>query len=98
MSKVDSSIPLRDGNEISPGSVFEALISTNTKLEDIKVKREAIIKAFDENMKNRPVKHDEGHILLLSWEELLDDLEVKPEVQNKSRHGFCWLHALICVG
>jgi hypothetical protein len=80
MSKVDPLLPLHNGTELRSSSQFESLSSTTTISEDIKVKREAIRQAFDENMKNRPVKHDEGHVLLLSWEELLDDLEVKPEV------------------
>jgi hypothetical protein len=49
-------------------------------MEDMMSKREIIRRAFEENMKNRPVKHDDGHVLLLSWAELLDDLEVKSEV------------------
>lgn len=38
-------------------------------------------KAFDDNMKNKPIHHDHGYVLLLSWEDELDDLQVKDEVR-----------------
>ncbi|KAF2657863.1 hypothetical protein K491DRAFT_714156 [Lophiostoma macrostomum CBS 122681] len=50
-------------------------------------------RAFDENMRNKPVKHDKGFVLLLSWTDELDDLKVKPEVDRlqdmfQSGYGF----------
>ncbi|KAF2470784.1 uncharacterized protein BDR25DRAFT_303768 [Lindgomyces ingoldianus] len=37
---------------------------------------------WDKNMQNKPVKHDRVCVLLLSWREELDDLKVKPEVDQ----------------
>ncbi|KAF2186442.1 hypothetical protein K469DRAFT_686852 [Zopfia rhizophila CBS 207.26] len=39
-------------------------------------------KTFDENMQNKPVKHDQVFVLLLSWADELDDLKVEPEVKK----------------
>jgi hypothetical protein len=69
----------RNENGKGPNTQIEMLVMTTTT-EDMMSKREIIRRAFEENMKNRPVKHDDGHVLLLSWAELLDDLEVKSEV------------------
>jgi hypothetical protein len=41
--------------------------------------------AFEDNMQNKPVKHDETFVLLLSWADELDDLKVKPEVRKLKR-------------
>jgi hypothetical protein len=38
-------------------------------------------KAFDDNMRNKPVYHDKTFVLLLSWADELDDLDVKHEVK-----------------
>lgn len=35
---------------------------------------------FNNSMKNKPVKHDEVHVLIWTWGEELDDLKVKEEV------------------
>ena len=39
-------------------------------------------KVFDDNMQNKPVKHDEAFVLLLSWADAIDDIKVKPEVRS----------------
>ncbi|ORY09325.1 hypothetical protein BCR34DRAFT_589428 [Clohesyomyces aquaticus] len=36
-------------------------------------------RAFDEKMQNKPVKHDQAFVLLLCWEDELDDLNIKSE-------------------
>jgi hypothetical protein len=46
-------------------------------------------KAFDANMRNKPVKHDKGFVLLLSWSDELDDLKVKPEVSMTPSLEIC---------
>ena len=35
---------------------------------------------FNQNMKNKPVKHDEVHVFMWTWDDKLDDLKVKKEV------------------
>lgn len=37
-------------------------------------------KAFNDNMENKPVKHDKVHVFMWTWEEEFDDLNVKKEV------------------
>ncbi|KAF2268850.1 hypothetical protein CC78DRAFT_575834 [Lojkania enalia] len=39
-------------------------------------------KAFTDNMRNKPVKHDRGYVLLLSWAPALDDLGIKDEFDS----------------
>ena len=38
-------------------------------------------KAFNNKMRNKPVKHDHVCVLLLSWSPVVDDLQVKKEVR-----------------
>jgi hypothetical protein len=58
--------------------------TTPTTPEMVRVKRDRLLfqKVFDDNMKNKPVKHDKGYVLLLSWEDKIDDLNVKDEVSE----------------
>jgi hypothetical protein len=35
---------------------------------------------FNQNMKNKPVKHDKVHVFMWTWDEDQDDLKVKKEV------------------
>jgi hypothetical protein len=72
--------PGLDGNETNPSIEDGGYIAPTTVQEDQKAKRQAIRKVFDENMKNRPVKHDAAHVLLLSWDDTLDDVGVQTEV------------------
>jgi hypothetical protein len=39
---------------------------------------------FNDNMRNKPVKHDHVHVLLWTWGEALDDLKVKEEVSDST--------------
>jgi hypothetical protein len=55
----------------------EGSVSEDRKLELMRFK-----KTFDENIRNKPVHHDKVHVLLLSWEDGLDDLRVKGEVSS----------------
>jgi hypothetical protein len=66
--------------ERSPVSQIGDLPVVESILNDRGIKRKAFQRTFDEHMKNRPVRHQSGHVLLLSWDDLLDDLHVKPEV------------------
>lgn len=58
-----------------------ATTPTTPDVLDVKLKR--FQKVFDEHMENTPVKHDQGHVLLLSWDPDLDDLNVQSEVSNR---------------
>jgi hypothetical protein len=78
--KMSLLVPVVDGNETSPSTQDEDNVFPTTPQEDHKAKRHAIRKAFHENMKNRPVKHDAAHVLLLSWDKKLDDMGVHSEV------------------
>jgi hypothetical protein len=74
------SLPILGKEGANPSLQDEGLFASPTIQEDQKAKRDAIREAFDENMKNCPVKHDAAHVLLLSWDETLDDMGVKNEV------------------
>lgn len=37
-------------------------------------------KLFDHHMRSEPVRHDNVFVLLLSWDDDIDELKVKPEV------------------
>jgi hypothetical protein len=73
-------LPTLEIGEASPSLQGEGFVASPTAQEDHKAKRHAIRRIFDDNMKNRPVKHDAAHVLLLSWDEKLDDMGVQPEV------------------
>jgi hypothetical protein len=58
--------------------------SEATKLETLSTQKNNVHefrKAFDDNMRNKPVYHDKTFVLLLSWADELDDLGVKHEVK-----------------
>lgn len=60
----------------------EGLATTPTTPDVLDVKLKLFQKVFDEHMENTPVKHDQGHVLLLSWDPDLDDLNVQSEVSK----------------
>ena len=82
-----------------PGALTPEVATRPISKRDLQIFK----KAFNAKMKNKPVRHDQGHVLLLSWAPALDDLKVKPEVsklcplyiQNISTKAcICLLHVL----
>lgn len=81
--KLETSIGLVQSSDSGLGTQDENLSMSPTTPEMVRVQRDRLLfqKVFDENMKNKPVKHDKGYVLLLSWEDKIDDLKVKDEVR-----------------
>ena len=81
--KLETSIGLVQSPESGLGAQDGMLSISPTTADMVRVQRDRLLfqKVFDENMKNKPVKHDKGYVLLLSWEDKIDDLKVKDEVR-----------------
>jgi hypothetical protein len=81
--KLETSIGLVQSPESGLCTQDGILSMSPTTPEMVRVQRDRLHfqKVFDENMKNKPVKHDKGYVLLLSWDDEIDDLKVKDEVR-----------------
>ena len=81
--KVETSIVLKDEREIASSNSNDNSEITPTTPEFLRAQKDRHLfrKAFEDNMKNKPVKHDKVFVLLLSWEDSIDDCNVKPEVR-----------------
>lgn len=49
-------------------------------------------KIFNDHVRNKPVRHDFVHVLLLSWDPVVDDLAVKDEVRLLTRAHDVWFN------
>jgi hypothetical protein len=63
------------------GSPTTDLCIDRPELEEHKV-------IFDTHMRNKPVKHKHVHVLIWTWAEALDDLNVKFEVSENSESSY----------
>lgn len=75
-------------NGALPPTPLSADIKTNMPYNVYNAQRQRELEEyksiFNQNMKNKPVKHDKAHVFMWTWEEKYDDLKVKKEVRVQS--------------
>ena len=68
---------------LPPSAQDEVQLLTPSRMSFLEQKRRELEEyqaVFDQNMRNKPVKHDKVFVFMWTWSEDLDDLNVKNEV------------------